>query len=67
MGEQLNASLDKDSTHCYDEMARELERLIDKGDIKGAFAKAHKWHRKRGPAAPNPTHHDEELAREEFQ
>jgi exonuclease III len=66
-GEELNKSLDKDRTRRYDEAARELERLIGKGDIKGAFAKAQNWYRKRGPAAPKPTYHDEESTRKEFQ
>jgi hypothetical protein len=67
LGEQLHMSLDKDRTRCYDETVRELERLIDKGDIKGACTKVQKQHRKRGPAAPKPSHHDEESTREELQ
>jgi hypothetical protein len=67
LGEQLNISLDKDRKRRYNETARELERLLGKGDIKGAFAKAQNWYRKRGPAASKPTYHDEESTRKEFQ
>jgi hypothetical protein len=39
-------SLDKDRKCCYDKTARELERLLGKGDNTGAFTKVQKWYQK---------------------
>jgi hypothetical protein len=44
----LKKSLDEDRKRRYEEEARELESRLAKGDIKGSFGKAQKWHRKRG-------------------
>jgi hypothetical protein len=53
-GKELKKSLDEDRKPRCEETARELEGLLAKGDIKEAFEKAQKWHRKWGQAAPKP-------------
>jgi hypothetical protein len=66
-GKQLNKSLDEDKKCRCGETAREVERLLGKKDVTGAFAMVQNWHRKQGPAVPKPTCHDEESTREEFE
>ena len=55
---ELKKSLGEDQKPRHEEMARELESLLAKDDIKGALGKAQKWCRKRGQAAPKPAHQD---------
>jgi hypothetical protein len=59
--EELKKSPDEDRKRRHKERARELESLLAKGDIKGAFGKAQKWH------PPNPTCQDEKTTRKEFE
>ena len=64
--DQLKDSVEEDRKQRYSATAKDLEKKLDEGDIKGAFTQAQKWYRKRNEAS-KPTFEDEEDTRKEFE